>query len=33
MLDDVAILTNGRAETEDLGIELESIKMDDDSTP
>jgi chaperonin GroEL len=33
MLDDLAILTNGRAETEDLGIKLESIKMDDDSTP
>ena len=29
MLEDVAILTNGRAVTEDLGIRLESIKMDD----
>jgi chaperonin GroEL len=29
MLEDVAILTNGRAVTEDLGIKLESIKMDD----
>jgi chaperonin GroEL len=29
MLEDVAILTNGRAITEDLGIKLESIKMDD----
>src|SRR5580704_8322485 len=29
MLDDIAILTNGRAVTEDLGIKLESIKMDD----
>jgi chaperonin GroEL len=29
MLEDVAILTNGRAVTEDLGIKLESIKMED----
>src|SRR6266568_1827072 len=29
MLEDVAILTNGRAVTEDLGIKLESIKLDD----
>jgi chaperonin GroEL len=29
MLEDVAVLTNGRAVTEDLGIKLESIKMDD----
>jgi chaperonin GroEL len=29
MLEDLAILTNGRAVTEDLGIKLESLKMDD----
>jgi chaperonin GroEL len=29
MLEDVAILTNGRAITEDLGIKLESIKIED----
>ena len=29
MLEDIAILTNGRAVTEDLGIKLESIKMED----
>jgi chaperonin GroEL len=29
MLEDIATLTNGRAITEDLGIKLESIKMDD----
>jgi chaperonin GroEL len=29
MLEDVAILTNGRAVTEDLGIRLESLKMED----
>jgi len=29
MLEDVAILTNGRAVTEDLGIKLESITMED----
>ncbi len=29
MLEDVAILTNGRAVTEDLGITLESITLDD----
>ena len=29
MLEDVAILTNGRAITEDLGVKLESIKMED----
>src|SRR6202163_4965754 len=29
MLEDVAILTNGRAITEDLGVKLESIKLDD----
>ena len=29
MLEDVAILTNGRAVTEDLGIKLESIKLGD----
>ena len=29
MLEDVAILTNGRAMTEDLGIKLESITMED----
>jgi chaperonin GroEL len=29
MLEDVAILTNGRAVTEDLGIKLESIKIED----
>src|SRR5438309_6104441 len=29
MLEDVAILTNGRAVTKDLGIKLESIKMED----
>src|SRR5580658_5344399 len=29
MLEDVAILTNGRAITEDLGIKLESIKLED----
>src|SRR5439155_1196794 len=29
MLEDLAILTNGRAITEDLGIKLESIKMED----
>jgi chaperonin GroEL len=29
MLEDLAILTNGKAVTEDLGIKLESIKLDD----
>src|SRR5438034_664849 len=29
MLEDIATLTNGRAITEDLGIKLESIKLDD----
>src|SRR5262249_56805912 len=29
MLEDIAILTSGRAITEDLGIKLESIKIDD----
>src|ERR687887_503604 len=29
MLEDIAILTNGRAVTEDLGIRLESLTMDD----
>jgi chaperonin GroEL len=29
MLDDIAILTNGRAITEDLGIRLENVKMED----
>jgi chaperonin GroEL len=29
MLEDVAVLTNGRAVTEDLGIKLESIKLED----
>jgi chaperonin GroEL len=29
MLEDIAILTNGRAVTEDLGIKLESIKLED----
>jgi chaperonin GroEL len=29
ILEDIAILTDGRAVTEDLGIRLESIKMDD----
>src|SRR5437870_1038540 len=29
MLEDVAILTNGRAVTEDLGIKLESLKLED----
>jgi chaperonin GroEL len=29
MLEDVAILTNGRAVTEDLGIKLESVKLED----
>jgi chaperonin GroEL len=29
MLEDVAILTNGRAVTEDLGIKLESLKIED----
>jgi chaperonin GroEL len=29
MLEDIAILTNGKAITEDLGIKLENIKMDD----
>src|SRR4030088_2676567 len=29
MLEDIAILTNGRAITEDLGIKLESITLDD----
>jgi chaperonin GroEL len=29
MLEDIAILTGGRAITEDLGIKLESIKLDD----
>ena len=29
MLEDVAILTNGRAITEDLGVKLESIKIED----
>src|SRR6202030_2341634 len=29
MLQDIAILTGGKAITEDLGIKLESIKMDD----
>jgi chaperonin GroEL len=29
MLEDIAILTDGRAITEDLGIKLESIKLDD----
>ena len=29
MLEDIAILTKGRAITEDLGIKLESIKIDD----
>ena len=31
MLEDVAILTNGRAITEDLGIKLESLKIEDRS--
>src|SRR4029434_1792902 len=29
MLDDIAILTGGKAITEDLGIKLENLKMDD----
>jgi chaperonin GroEL len=29
MLEDIAILTNGRAVTEDLGMKLESLKIDD----
>src|SRR5438128_1633903 len=29
MLEDIAILTNGKAVTEDLGIKLESLKMED----
>src|SRR6186997_2366385 len=29
MLEDIAILTNGRALTEDLGVKLENIKMED----
>src|ERR687889_341953 len=29
MLEDVAVLTNGRAVTEDLGIRLESVKLED----
>ena len=29
MLEDIAVLTNGRAITDDLGIKLESIKIDD----
>src|SRR6267143_346182 len=29
MLDDIAILTNGRAITEDLGIKLENVKLED----
>jgi chaperonin GroEL len=29
MLEDIAILTNGRAVTEDLGIKLESVKLED----
>jgi len=29
MLEDIAILTKGRAITEDLGIKLESLKIDD----
>jgi chaperonin GroEL len=29
MLDDIAVLTGGKALTEDLGIKLESVKMDD----
>src|SRR5213075_3211375 len=29
MLEDVAILTNGKAITEDLGVKLENIKIDD----
>src|SRR5947208_12613752 len=29
MLEDIAILTNGRAVTEDLGIKLESLKIED----
>src|SRR5471032_2691837 len=29
MLEDIAILTNGRAITEDLGIKLESVKLED----
>src|SRR3546814_14362061 len=29
MLEDIAILTGGRAITEDLGIKLENIKLDD----
>ena len=29
MLEDVAILTNGRAITEDLGIKLDSLKIED----
>src|SRR3712207_109843 len=29
MLEDIAVLTNGRAITEDLGIKLESIKLED----
>src|SRR5205823_8926541 len=29
MLDDIAILTNGRAITEDLGIRLENVKIED----
>src|SRR5437667_8904355 len=29
MLEDIAILTNGRAVTEDLGIKIESLKIDD----
>ena len=29
MLDDIAILTNGRSFTEDLGIRLENVKVGD----
>src|SRR5207247_3571061 len=29
MLDDIAILTNGRAITEDLGLKLENLKLED----
>src|SRR5438045_7664837 len=29
MLEDIAILTNGRAITEDLGLKLESLKLED----
>src|SRR4030095_134133 len=33
MLEDIAVLTNGRAITEDLGLRLENVKIEDLGTP